>query len=261
MKGDDNTVLTRLYPLSRLKRCMVLKIVLPVVSLLVSLASATLAQTAPLQQTNFGPPIKLGAFGNGKGLGTQDPQWSLFANGNGVNLPAMARIQTAFVAPGSPQALQIFAVAGHKHQCGVSTKVAGDAQVITYEADVQLRSSLHQTAWQFAAGDDSAHGFVGGFNVLPDGHLQLITKGSPPQPATTVPRDVWKHFAISFDLRKQTSEIWIDGQSQVTNLPFLAPAKRVAIFQFDTFAGGDDTACLANFVAHAGPPTGAPAAH
>lgn len=215
------------------------------------LAKSGLAQSPVLMNMGFEVPIKPGPFGTGSGLAVQDAKWSLFASGQGIDLRDMARIQTTLVRSGS-QALEISSVAGHKHACGVSTKLENRAKIITVEADVYLRKSAKRSAWQFGLGDDSAGGLVCGFNVMADqGQLQMMMKGWPLSPPV-VKRDIWTHYVLRCDLAKQTYDVIINGEAIAPGAPFLNKATQLQVFQFATFADGDDSAVIDNVVIHTG---------
>lgn len=178
---------------------------------------------------------------------SQDAYWNLFAASNGADLTNEVRIETAFVRSGA-QALQINASSANSVQSGVSGWLENSAAFVTIQADVLLRASTAQTVWQFAAGDSGASGgFVGGFNIFPDdGRFQLITGGFP-QTGPVIARDVWSHYELDFNLLTQTYTVVVNGSIVAPNVPFLASTSQLRIFQFDTFAGGNDSAVVDNY--------------
>jgi len=101
------------------------------------------------------------------------------------------------------------------------------------EVDAFLTSSSSMSAFQFSgmftfAGPD---GFIGGFNALPNGRLQLQTAGFP-QSAPVIVRDVWQHWAVLFNFSQRSFNVYIDGSLVAANLPFLNP---FSSFEFGFF--------------------------
>ncbi len=214
------------------------------------LASSSFAAFPPLFSTGFEEAsLKPGSFWNGQGLGTRDKNWSLFANANGVDLQNLAQIQGATVRTGS-QALKISAEAGRKIQSGVSTKFGGDIKFLTVSADVFLGPGSRPTVWQFAVGDDGV-GFVAGFNVSPEGRLQVMMKGFPWSPPA-VKRGTWTRYALLLDFTKQTYDILINGENIAPGAKFLVKSRNARVFQFATFSDGNDAAYLDNVLIERG---------
>ncbi len=198
------------------------------------------------------PEFIAGAFGTGKALETQSSKWSLHAEGTSVDLPQLARVQKAVVKSGK-QALLVQAEYAHSDKAGVSTFFENSESFLNFEADIRLASSPTQSVWQFAAGDESCtSGFVGGINIAVDnGRFQIITPGFK-ETKPILQRDTWYHLRLSFDLAKQTYQIFVNDAAIASDVPFLARAERLRIFQFETFAKGADLAYLDNFSITAG---------
>src|SRR5262249_41218302 len=136
-------------------------------------------------------------------LGNQDG-WSVLGNSSAVT------VQSTVVAKGSQAVLIDTAVA--KAQTGPYHAAVTNPSdtVVSMEADVRLSSSTVPTAWQFSGMSSPLFQFIGGFNVLPDGRLQIITAGFP----LTVPvisRDIWNHYAVFYNFSAQTFDIYING--------------------------------------------------
>ena len=214
-------------------------------------AADSAPRSLPYRSDFEAPAFTEGSFARkADSLDTKNAYWSLFTNGQGADLPNLARIQRGTVRAGT-LALRIDASAARAVQSGVSTTIENHAQLITIEADVFLKSSKQQTTWQFAAGDPGV-GFVGGINLAADDRqLQLITARYPQKP-TTITRDVWSHYKMVFDLLTQTYDVSINDTVVVSHVPFVATAKQLQTFQFATFAKGDDAAFLDNFAMFSG---------
>jgi hypothetical protein len=213
-----------------------------------SLLSALPLGAAPVAfSTGFEPPQDMvGPFGT-TGFSTQEPNFGLFASRNGIDAAHEMTIENTLVKSGT-QALRIDTSFAAGIQSGVSAKFENAEPFVTIGADVYFQSSSSQTDWQFAAGDDSAAGgFVGGFNISSDdGRFQIITGGFP-QTGPIISRDTWYHFTLSFNLLSQTYDVLVNNSPVVSNKPFLATASQLRVFQFDSFAGGNDAGVLDNF--------------
>lgn len=203
------------------------------------------AHGGDILRTGFeAPAYVVGAFGNGNGLQTQTPDWSLFANGGGVNLPQLVRVQSGTVKSGS-QALSVHASAANSIQSGFSTTKENSGKIITIEADIRLGSSTSQTLWQLLAGDGGS--IVGGINIAPyDGRFELITAGFPII-NTPLVRNTWYRLRFVFNINSQTYSVSLDNTMIATSLAFLNTVPKVRIFQFATWAGGNDIGYFDNF--------------
>lgn len=193
------------------------------------------------------PEFNLGSFGTGNGGETQSPAWSLLWFGPVPDILNLVRVQSTVVRSGM-QALAVQSEFQNSAQRGFFTVREHSAEIVKIGADVRLASATSQTTWQFGVGDYSAEGgFVGGFNIASDdGRLQQFTAGFP-DTGPIVRRDMWYRFDLVFDLPKQTYSISVDGVVIAPRLAFLAPTSKLRIFQFDTFASGNDVAYFDNF--------------
>jgi len=190
-----------------------------------------------IYQTGFeNPPFVLGALSGQDG-------WSVF----GVS--GAATVQNTVVATGS-QAAEVDASLVGAQQTGpyridpFDTSMSSN-KVVVMQADVRLSSSTTETAWQFAALTDLAH-FIGGFNVLPDGQLQLITPGFP-LTASVVARDTWNHYEVLYDFGSDTFDVLINNTLIASNEPFLTNETVFGLGLFDTFGSGNDQGFLDNY--------------
>jgi hypothetical protein len=134
---------------------------------------------------------------------------------------------------------------GPWHSDPFDTKTSANKTVVV-DADVLLKSSSSPTAWQFAALTPNLSTFFGGFNVMPDGQLQLITAGFPPTSSPVVTRDVWNHFDVRYDFPDQTFDVLINNSLVAGHVPFLTSQTVYGTLLFDTFAGGNDQGFLDN---------------
>src|SRR5207249_3498744 len=116
---------------------------------------------------------------------------------------AAVNVQSAVVASGSQAIVVDAAIAiGQTGPHHVAVSSIADTHVLM-EADVRLTGSSTMTAWQFAGlgCDDLTEQtcqFIGGFNVLTDGRLQIITTGFPPT-APVVTRNAWNHYGVLYN--------------------------------------------------------------
>jgi hypothetical protein len=109
-----------------------------------------------------------------------------------------------------------------------------------------LSSSTTQTAWQFASLNSNAS-FIGGFNVLSNGQIQLATTGTPVL-AAFFPRDAWTSVETQLDFQHQTFSVLINGVvlSGASNVPFATTTSQNGFFVFDDFGNGNDQGYLDN---------------
>jgi len=123
--------------------------------------------------------------------------WSVFGFS-----PAAVTVQDSVAMTGK-QAVRVNAAAVGQNQVGpwhsdpFDTATSANKTVVV-DAEVLLKSSSKLTSWQFAALTPNLGTFFGGFNVLLDGRLQLITAGFP-QTQPVITRDVWNHFEVRYD--------------------------------------------------------------
>lgn len=189
-------------------------------------AASTSARASVFYATGFeSPQFATGPFP----VYPANPDWGAWG------VTGASSIQTGVIHTGT-QAVLIDASAANTTQSGIWTEHENLGSLVTVSADVYLQSSSDPTAWQFAAYDwnESTWWFVGGFNPLSDGRLQLITAGFP-QTAPVVTRDAWNNYRAVFDLESQTFDAYINNSLVAGDVPFLSPTTYVRGFQFDTF--------------------------
>ncbi len=191
-----------------------------------------------IYQTGFeNPPFTVGA------LAGQD-SWNVFSAGS---TPGAVTIESGFAKSGS-QAMEINTAMASGQTGGyrLDPSSAGDT-IVQMQADVYLASSTVESGWQFAALTPSLT-FIGGFNVLIDGTLQLITSGFPIT-APVVTRNAWNHYEVDYDFTTQTFNVLINQQAVASNVAFIAPASVFSVGIFDTFnvAEGNDIGYLDNY--------------
>jgi hypothetical protein len=172
--------------------------------------------------------------------------WAVLRTSDAVN------VQSAVVASGS-QAVVVDAAVG-VGQTGPHHAVVSSPSntYVLMEADVRLTRSSDMTGWQFAGLScdnlsESSCQFIGGFNVFPDGRLQIITDGFP-MTAAVVSRDIWNHYVVFFNFSTQTFDIYINGALIAPRNPLLNNRTTFGRFLFDTFdsATGNDKGYIDN---------------
>jgi hypothetical protein len=201
------------------------------------LGSVRQAEAGFIYQTGFeNPPFATGAVAGQDG-------WSVF----GVS--GVATVQNSVALTGT-QAVLVNAAAAGVQQTGPWHSDPFDTTInvnktVVVDADVLLKSSSNPTAWQFAALTPNLGTFFGGFNVLTDGRLQLITPGFP-DTNPVVTRDVWNHFEARYDFPYQTFDVLINNNLVAAKLPFLTSQTVYGTLLFDSFASGNDQGYLDN---------------
>lgn len=201
-------------------------------------------QASVIYSTSFeSPEFVTGAF----------PEYS---NWGPWGVMSASSIQNSVALSGS-QAVQIDASVAGNNQSGIWTWHENSGQFVTVSADVYLLGSSTPTAWQFATGDENESGgfFVGGFNPLTDGRLELITAGFPVT-TSVISRNTWNNYKAIFDIQNQTFDVFINNALVAGDVPFLNPATSVRQFQFDTFGRSgspNDRAYIDNFLFEAVP--------
>lgn len=196
------------------------------------------ARADVIYQTGFeNPPFTVGAINGQDG-------WTVFSGGVTPNAPS---IENAVTFAGS-QALGIDAVqaSGQTGPIHMDVSPAGDT-IVTMEGEVLLTSSSVQTAWQFG-GLKSGGGFIGGFNALANGTLQLITTGFPVT-GPVITRDVWNQWEVVYNFNTQTFDVLINNTLVASDVAFVSPSSTFGGGIFDTFnaAGGNDQGYLDNY--------------
>ena len=96
---------------------------------------------------------------------------------------------------------------------------------------------------------DEARQYIGGFNPLADGRLQIITAGFP-LTAPVITRGVWNHYAVLYNFSSQTFDIYINGSLIAAGNPFLTAQTTFGRGFFDTFddvEGGNEKGYIDNF--------------
>jgi hypothetical protein len=201
------------------------------------LGSVRRAEAGFIYQTGFeNPPFATGAVAGQDG-------WSVFG------VPGVATVQNSVALTGT-QAVLVDAAAAGSQQTGPWHSDPFDTTInvnktVVVDADVLLKSSSNPTAWQFAALTPNLGTFFGGFNVLTDGRLQLITPGFP-DTNPVVTRDVWNHFEVRYDFPDQTFDVLINNNPVAGQLPFLTSQTVYGTLLFDSFASGNDQGYLDN---------------
>ena len=197
-----------------------------------------LAHAGVIYQTGFeSPTFTVGPLAGQDG-------WNVFSGGG---TPGAVTVQTAVVESGS-QAVEVNTslASGQTGPFRFDQSSPSDTIVIM-KADVLLTSSSVQTAWQFA-GITPTLQFMGGFNALSDGTLQIITAGFP---VTTpiISRDVWNQWEVIYNFNAQTFDILINNTLVASNEPFFTSSSTIGEGLFDTFnaTGGNDKGYLDNY--------------
>jgi hypothetical protein len=170
--------------------------------------------------------------------------WSVFGFS-----PAAVTVQDSVAMTGK-QAVRVNAAAVGQNQVGpwhsdpFDTATSANKTVVV-DAEVLLKSSSKLTSWQFAALTPNLGTFFGGFNVLLDGRLQLITAGFP-QTQPVITRDVWNHFEVRYDFPDQTFDVLINNSLVAGKVPFYTSQTVYGTLLFDTFGDGNDQGFLDN---------------
>jgi hypothetical protein len=189
------------------------------------------AKADVIYQTGFeNPPFTVGP------LAGQD-SWMVFSGGG---TPGAVTVQSAVVYSGS-QAVEIdtSAASGQTGPYRYDVSPPSD-QIVTMQSEVMLTSSSVQSAWQFAGLTPSGQ-FMGGFNPLADGSLQIITAGFPVT-APVITRDTWNQWETVYNFTTQTFNILINNTLVASNEPFFTLSSSFGAGLFDTFnaPGGND---------------------
>lgn len=170
--------------------------------------------------------------------------WNVFSGGG---TPNAVTVETAVADSGS-QAVEVNTVlaSGQTGPYRYDPTSPSDT-IVTMQADVMLTSSSVQTSWQFA-GITPALQFMGGFNVLSDGTLQIITSGFPAT-APVIARDVWNEWQVVYNFGSQSFDIFVNDSLVAADEPFLTTSSTFGEGLFDTFnaAGGNDKGYLDNY--------------
>jgi hypothetical protein len=183
------------------------------------------ARAGVIYQTGFeNPPFTVGPLAGQDG-------WSVFSGGG---TPNAVTVQAAVVFSGS-QAVEVNTAqaSGQTGPFRIDQSPASDT-IVTMQAEVLLTSSSIQTAWQFAGITPSSQ-FMGGFNPLPDGQLQLITAGFPVTTASVITRGTWNQWEVVYNFTTQTFDVLINSTLVAANEPFFAPSSTFGEGLFDTF--------------------------
>src|ERR1700736_4865583 len=122
------------------------------------------AQAAIIYATGFEPPTFT------TGLIAGQDGWAEFPSAS----PA-AQVQTVFVKTGIQAVAVIPALAAG--QDGPYKSVSTVAPIVRQSADIFIASSSTQSEWQFAALGAGLVGFAGGFDILANNTIDLITNG------------------------------------------------------------------------------------
>jgi predicted Ser/Thr protein kinase len=194
------------------------------------------------------PDFPPGRFADSVSLAVGNGYWHIVTLGGGTDMENAVRIENNVTRSGS-QALVVSAAAANSNKTGITGVFQNSGRFVVIQSDILLRSSSKQTDWQWVVGDAGEEGyyFVSGFNVsASNGCLQLVTAGFP----LTKPifkRDVWTHVEMRLDLNSQTYGILVNGSPVAADVPVFTRTSRVSVFNFTTFAKGDDYGLLDNF--------------
>jgi hypothetical protein len=192
-----------------------------------------------IYQTGFeNPPFTLGPLAGQDG-------WSVFSGGG---TPGAVTVENTVSFSGT-QAVEVNTALA-SDQTGpfrIDQSPSSDT-IVTMQAEVLLTSSSVQAAWQFA-GLTSSGVFIGGFNPLADGTLQIITAGFPVTTSPVITRDTWQLWEVVYNFTTQTFNILIDNTLVAADEPFLSPSSAFGEGLFDTFnaAGGNDVGYLDDY--------------
>ncbi len=123
-------------------------------------------------------------------------------------------------------------------------------KIVVMEGEFLLLSGPTLTSWQFAGLTTNLGSFIGGFNVLTNGTLQLITAGFPVT-APVVSRGTNNLYDVRFDFTPgvQTFSVFLNGGAVAgaSNIPFNTPQTAFGAGLFKTFGGGNDGAFLDHY--------------
>jgi hypothetical protein len=199
------------------------------------------AQAGTIYQTGFeNPPFTVGPIAGQDG-------WDVFSGGG---TPNAVTIQNAVSVEGS-QAVEIdrSVASGQTGPFRADQSPASD-NIVTMQVEAMLTSSTMQSWWQFG-GLSAAPGlpFIGGFNPLPDGTIQIITAGFPVTSTAVITRDVWELWQVVYNFTSQSFDIFINNSLVASNEPFVTPASALGGGIFDTFntVEGNDRGYFDNY--------------
>jgi hypothetical protein len=198
-------------------------------------------QAGIIYQTGFeNPPFTLGPMAGQDG-------WNVFSAGG---TPNAVTIQNAVSFAGS-QAVEIdrSVASGQTGPFRADQSPASD-NIVTMQVEAMLTSSTVQSWWQFG-GLSAAPGlpFIGGFNPLPNGTIQIITPGFPVTPTPVITRDEWELWQVDYNFTTQSFDIFINHSLVASNEPFGMPASAFGGGIFDTFntVAGNDRGYFDNY--------------
>jgi hypothetical protein len=158
-----------------------------------------------LYSTGFeNPPFTTGDVAGQNG-------WSVF------NDSGDAVITSAF-SDGGTQSLAVVPAATSSSQSGPYYGLSTSDSVIDISADMYLFSSSTQSEWQFAGTGPSLSGYAGGFDVLPDGTIDLITPGFTNIGTWTY--NSWNLVDVLLNFNTQTFNLSVNGTLLASNVAF-----------------------------------------
>lgn len=137
--------------------------------------------------------------------------WSVF------NDTGTSQVETGFVDSGS-QALAVIPALATSSQSGPYYGLSTPDPVIDISADVYIFSSSTQSEWQFAGTGPSLTGYTGGFDILPDGTIDLTTPGFTS--AGTWTYNTWNLVDLLLNFNTQTFNLSVNGTLLAGNVPF-----------------------------------------
>lgn len=198
------------------------------------------AYSSVLYSTGFeNPPFTTGEVAGQNG-------WQVFGTSDA------AQVESGVSESGSQAVTVIPALASD--QTGPYYALTTSATEIDISADLMIDSSSNQSEWQFGALAPGLFPFAGGFNVLPDGDISLISSGHPDVGAFTY--NSWNLVNLLLNFDTQTFDLSINGALLASNAPFCgdnsvcagATVSSFGDFLFDAFpaTGANDIAYLDN---------------
>lgn len=197
--------------------------------------SAERAGATVIYSTDFSHPV----FDNNAAFAGQDG-WSVVGvSGAVVSGPSLLTL-------GPAQWVEVRAFQAGAVQTGPWRNTPFDTatnveKTVEMSARINIALQGTSTVWQFAGLTPNLGAFIGGFNVLTDGRLQIITAGFPTT-APIISRDTTYLYNVRFDFAAQKFDVLVNGSPVAANQPFFTSQTVFGAGLFDTFgsaAAGD----------------------
>jgi len=152
--------------------------------------------------------------------GFEDPPFTLgpISGQDGWASAGTAEIENT-IANGGTQALGIVGDAAGLRALHLSAVNGALNPVVLMQTDLAVASGFTNTFSLLAF--NSLFGVIGGFDVLPDGTIQLQTAGLPSVGAA--PLDAWNTFTMIFDFGTSTFSLFLNGSPLSSGAAFLNP--------------------------------------